>query len=101
MKRWLPWAITSVLVLLEFLMMIMVFVNVVPLEPAEFRDDAVYSEFITPAHSTFLGVQITEWFFFILTVSVIIPVTAIIMMELVRWALDQRKGAEVEPGVHG
>lgn len=101
MKRWLPWTITTVVVLLEFLMMILVFVNVVPLKPAEFRTDAVYSEFITPAYSTFLGVQITEWFFFLLTAGVIIPVTIIIVMELVRWALDQRKGAEEQPGVHG
>lgn len=101
MKRWLPWAVSSVIVLLEFLMMIMVFVNVVPLKHAEFRTDAGYSEFITEAHSTFLGVVITEWFFFLLTVGVVIPITMVIIMELVRWALDQRKGAEVEPGVHG
>ncbi len=92
MKRWLPWTVTMVVVLLEFLLMILVFVNMAPLKPAEFRTDAGYSRFITEAHSTFLGVVITEWFFFLLTAGVIIPVSVIIIMELFRWALNQRKG---------
>ncbi|MDO8490987.1 MAG: hypothetical protein Q7T04_03100 [Dehalococcoidia bacterium] len=95
MKRWLPWATTAVVVLLEFLLMIVVFVNVAPLKPAEFRTDAGYSKFITEAHSTFLGVVITEWFFFLLTAGVIIPVSVIILMELGRYLLDKRHG------VHG
>ena len=41
-----------------------------------------------------LGTVITEWFFFLLTLCVLIPTNLIIIAELTRWALNWRKGAQ-------
>lgn len=94
MNRWIAWGVASIVAILELLLMILVFVNVVPLEPASFRTDASYSNYITEAHSTFIGTVVTEWFFFLLTVAVLIPTNLIVIAELTRWALNRRNGVK-------
>lgn len=98
MKR-LYFSLVLIIVLAELALLVWVLASTIPLHPEKIylQEDAAYKSFISTRDTTSPVVIVTEWLFFLVTAGVLIPVSFMIIGELIRWALGQRKTGSLGP----
>ncbi len=103
MKRF-YFPLVLIIILAELALLVWVLLAIIPLHPERLylQPDAAYKPVISPQDLTSTPVVVTEWLFFLLTAGILIPVSATMIGELVRWALDHRriKTVRLERGAH-
>jgi formate dehydrogenase gamma subunit len=85
------------IILAEAVILILVLLNILPLHPFEIYPTAAYYQYIGPDNLNQISVIITRWFFFILTAGVLLPVTLLIILEIIRRVIIDRQGESHKP----
>lgn len=83
------------IVAIEAIVLIFCLWDIIPIRgPLEIYPTAGYLNYILGSDTSRLAVIITRWFFFALTAGVMIPVTTIIILEIVRRIINHRRGED-------
>jgi len=85
------------IVLIEAVILVLALMDVVPLKPFEIYPFAQYYQYVVTSDLDHIAVTITRWFFFILTAGVMVPVTILIILEIMRRIINSRRPAPKEP----
>jgi formate dehydrogenase subunit gamma len=80
------------IILVEAVVLVLILLDILPIHPFEIYPFAGYYDYVNASDLTQLSVTITRWFFFALTAGVLIPVTIIIILEIGRRLLINRRG---------
>ena len=80
------------IILAEAAILILVLLNILPLHPFEIYPEAGYFSYIGTNDISQISVTITRWFFFVLTAGVLLPVTLLIILEIIRRVIIDRQG---------
>ncbi len=95
-KSALPWfyfPLIIAILMAEVIILGFILFDIFPLNHAfEVYPYAQYAPYVSSSDVTELSVTITRWFFFLLTAGVLIPTTLIIIMEVTRRVIINRKG---------
>jgi cytochrome b subunit of formate dehydrogenase len=78
--------------MIEFIVLILVLFNILPLHQLEIYATAGYFTFIGASDISQISVTITRWFFFLLTAGVLLPTSLIIALEIIRRLIIARRG---------
>lgn len=80
------------ILLVEVIVLVFALLDIFPLfHVFEIYPETGYYNFISESDLTHTGVIIIRWFFFLLTAGVLIPVTLIIIMEVIRRFINSRR----------
>jgi formate dehydrogenase subunit gamma len=85
------------IVLAEAVILVLALLDIIPLKPFEIYPTALYYPYIAHSALSELSVMITRWFFFALTAGVMIPVTILILLEIIRRMINSRRTESTEP----
>jgi formate dehydrogenase subunit gamma len=85
------------IVLIEAVILVLALINIIPRGTLEIYPEAGYFKYIADADLHNIAVTITRWFFFLLTTCVMVPVTLIIILEIVRRVIIKIKGEPTGP----
>ncbi len=80
------------IVLIEAVVLVLVLLQIIPLHDFEVYSFAQYFQYIAPGDVNHIAVTITRWFFFALTAGVMIPVTLLIILEVIRRIIIHVRG---------
>lgn len=72
------------IILLEFAVLVLVLLDILPIHPLQVYPTAGYSSYITTNDISHIAVIIVKWFFFLLTACVLLPMILIIILEVIR-----------------
>ena len=72
-------------------LLILILIDVFPLQTFHFRPDAGYFSYIVADEAKRLPVTVVKWFFWLLTAGVLIPTSMLILGEMTRWGLNRLK----------
>lgn len=86
-----------VIVLAEATILVLALLNIIPLGDLEIYPQAGYFSYVHAGDISNIAVTITRWFFFLLTTCVMVPVTMIIILEIVRRVIIHFKGEPTGP----
>ena len=85
------------IIFIEAVVLVLVLLNILPLHPFEIYPAAGYFSYIGANDISKLSVTITRWFFFVLTAGVLLPVTLLIILEVIRRIIIDRRGESRAP----
>jgi formate dehydrogenase subunit gamma len=85
------------IVLAEAVILVLALLDIIPLKPFEIYPTALYYPYIAHSELSELSVMITRWFFFALTAGVMVPVTILILLEIIRRIINSRRTESTEP----
>ncbi len=80
------------IVLVEAVALILILLDILPLHVFEIYPEAGYFSYIGASDIGKLSVMITRWFFFLLNAGVLLPTTTIIILEIGRRVIINRRG---------
>jgi formate dehydrogenase subunit gamma len=86
-----------VIILAEAVILVLALLDIVPRDSFVIYKTAAYYNFVTQNDLQSLAVTITRWFFFLLTACVMVPVTLIIILEIMRRVIIAVKGEPTGP----
>lgn len=82
------------IILAEAVLLGFVIFDMVPVHDFQIYPYAQYGQYVSPGDLTNIAVTVTKWFFFLLTAGVLVPTTLIIIMEVGRRFIVNRRGKE-------
>ncbi len=85
------------IIIIEAVILVLALMDIVPLHPMEIYPTAAYFNLISANDLGQIGVIITRWFFFVLTAGVMVPVTIIIILEVIRRIINSRRPESYTP----
>jgi formate dehydrogenase subunit gamma len=85
------------IILIEAVILVLALMDIVPKDTFKIYPEAGYFKYIADADLQNIAVTITRWFFFLLTTCVMVPVTLIIILEIVRRVIIAIKGQPTGP----
>jgi formate dehydrogenase subunit gamma len=85
------------IILVEAVILVLALLDILPRDTLKIYPEAKYFIYVTPSDLTNIAVTITRWFFFLLTTCVMVPVTLIIILEIMRRVIIAVKGEQVGP----
>jgi formate dehydrogenase subunit gamma len=80
------------IVLVEAVILVLALLDILPIHGFKIYPEAGYFSYVGASDLTRVAVTITRWFFFLLTTCVMIPVTLIILLEIIRRIIISRRG---------
>jgi cytochrome b subunit of formate dehydrogenase len=80
------------IILIEAAVLVLALLDILPLGGFKIYPEAGYFSFVSADDLGKISVTITRWFFFLLTFFVMVPVTLIIILEVVRRIINSRRG---------
>jgi formate dehydrogenase subunit gamma len=85
------------IILVEVVILVLALLHILPIRPFEIYPEAGYYTFVPGSDLSHIAVVITRWFFFALTAGVMVPVTIIIILEVIRRFINRNRPEPVEP----
>jgi hypothetical protein len=85
------------IILVEAVILVLALLDILPLDPLIIYPEAGYFSYVGASDLNHVAVTITRWFFFALTTCVMVPVTMIIILEIVRRVIIAIKGEPQGP----
>jgi formate dehydrogenase subunit gamma len=85
------------IVMIEAVILVLALLDIVPRDTFKVYEFAGYYSYLSSSDLTHISVTITRWFFFLLTTCVMVPVTLIIILEIVRRIIIAVKGQPTGP----
>jgi formate dehydrogenase subunit gamma len=78
-------------ILIEAIILVLALLDILPLDVLKIYPEAGYFSYIGASDLGKISVTITRWFFFLLTAGVMVPVTLIIILEVIRRIIISRR----------
>ncbi len=85
------------IILIEAVILVLALLEILPRGTFKIYPEALYYSYITSSDLSHIAVTITRWFFFLLTTFVMVPVTLIIILEIMRRVIIAVKGEPQGP----
>ena len=85
------------IILAEAVILVLALLDIFPRDVLKIYPTALYASYIGASDLTSLAVTVTRWFFFLLTTCVMVPVTMIIILEIMRRVIISIKGEPQGP----
>ena len=79
------------IILVEAIVLVLALLDIIPLHALKIYPEAGYFNYIGASDIGKISVTITRWFFFLLTACVMVPVTLIIILEVIRRIIISRR----------
>ena len=84
------WAFATLVVIAELVVMVLIFLDVVPLKAMHITEEAEYAKFFTAKEAGDISVAIVRWAIYAIMLMTVLSTGVTILMELARWALNRR-----------
>ncbi|MBI2908685.1 MAG: hypothetical protein HYX92_13670 [Chloroflexi bacterium] len=84
------WAFATLVMIVELVVMVLIFLDVVPLKPMHITEEAEYAKFFTEKEAADVSVAVVRWLVYAVMVMTVLSTAVTILMELTRWALNRR-----------
>jgi formate dehydrogenase subunit gamma len=85
------------IILAEAVILVLALLDILPRDTLKIYPTALYASYIGASDLTNIAVTVTRWFFFLLTTCVMVPVTLIIILEIMRRVIISIKGEPQGP----